>query len=230
MKINCISRLSLYCCILIDKYLMRLNEFKSPLKKYLAIVKVNGTTAKTIVDCESASQASLLLGKMFGKANVISVSSLSLDESSNTLRLLEYANAEDQVKLWQIISQNVFQAIEKERREAEEAQRLEASKPKKSRAVRGPSRSVTAPKTVRPKTVKPQVAKPQTAMTQAVPIKKSVQTTPQARTQQSMMPRTQTTQATTQPKQKLPQVPQTATQQQQIAQMNKKLYPHVLPS
>ena len=59
---------------------------------------------------------------MFGKANVISVSSLSLDESINTLRLLEYANAEDQVKLWQIISQSVFQAIEKERREAEEAE------------------------------------------------------------------------------------------------------------
>ena len=46
-------------------------------------------------------------------------------------------------------------------REAEEAQRLEASKPKRSRAVRSPSRSVTVPKTVRPKTVKPQVAKPQ---------------------------------------------------------------------
>ena len=209
---------------------MRLNEFKSPLKKFIATVKVNGTTAKTIIDCETASQAQLLLGKMFGKANVISVSSLSLDESVNALRLLEYANAEDQVKLWQIISQSVFQAIENERREAEEAQRLEASKPMKSRAVRGPSRSVTAPKTVRPKTVKPQVAKPQVPKTQAVPLKKSVQTTPQARTQQSMMPRTQTTQATTQPKQKLPQVPQTATQQQQIAQMNKKLYPHVLPS
>ena len=186
---------------------MRLNEFKSPLKKFLATVKVNGTTAKTIIDCESASQAQLLLGKMFGKANVISVSSLSLDESINTLRLLEYANAEDQVKLWQIISQSVFQAIEKERREAEEAQRLQASKPKKSRAVRGPSRSVTAPKTVRPKTVKPQVAKPQTAKTQAVPMKKSVQTTPQAITQQSMTPSSTTSQAT----QRIPQVPQTGT-------------------
>ena len=209
---------------------MRLNEFKSPLKKFKATVKVNGTTAKTIIDCESATQASLLLGKMFGKANVISLSSLSLDESVSSLRLLEYANAEDQVKLWQIISQNVFQAIEKERREAEEAQRLEASKPKKSRAIRGPSRSVTAPKTVRPKTVKPQVAKPQTAKTHAVPMKKSVQTTPQARPQQPMMPRTQTAQATTQPKQKMSQVPQQLSQQQQIAQMNRKLYPHVLPT
>jgi hypothetical protein len=209
---------------------MRLNEFKSPLKKFLATVKVSGTTAKTIIDCDSASLAQLLLGKMFGKANVISVSSLSLDESVNALRLLEYANAEDQVKLWQIISQSVFQAIEKERREAEEAERLEASKPKKSRAVQGPSRSVTAPKTVRPKTVKPQVAKPQTAKSQAVPLKKSIQTSPQARTQQSMLPRTHTAQSTTQPKQRLPQVTQQPTQQQQIAQINRKLYPHVLPS
>ena len=209
---------------------MRLNEFKSPLKKFLATVKVNGTTAKTIIDCESATQARLLLGKMFGKANVISVSSLSLDESVSSLRLLEYASADDQVKLWQIISQSVFQAIEKERREAEEAQRLEASKPKKSRAVRGPSRSVTAPKTVRPKTVKPQVAKPQASKTQAVPLKKSVQTTSQVRPQPNMMPRTQTTQATNQAKQRTAQVPQQPTQQQQIAQMNRKLYPHVLPT
>ena len=208
---------------------MRLNEFKSALKKFLATVKVNGTSVKTIIDCESASQAQLLLGKMFGKANVISVSSLNLDESAPSFRLLEYANAEDQVKLWQIISQNVFQAIENERREAEEAQRLDASKPKKSRAVRGPSRSVTAPKTVSPKTVKPQVTKPQTAKSQAVPLKKSVQTTPQASTQQNMMPRTQTAQSTTQAKQRTPQVPQQPTQQQQIAQINRKLYPHVLP-
>jgi hypothetical protein len=145
------------------------------------------------------------------------------------MRLLEFASADDLLKLWQIVSQNVFAAVEKERREAEEAQRLDASKPKKSRAVRGPSRSVTAPKTVRPKTVKPQVAKPQTAKSQAVPLKKSVQTTPQARSQQSMMPRTQTAQATTQPKQRLPQIPQLPTQQQQIAQINRKLYPHVLP-
>ena len=208
---------------------MRLNEFKSPLKKFIATVKVNGTTAKTIIDCESATQAQLLLGKMFGKANVISLSSLNLDESVSSLRLLEYASADDLVNLWQIISQSVFQAIEKERREAEEAQRLEASKPKKSRAVRGPSRSVTAPKTVRPKIVKPQVVKPQTAKSQAVPTQKSVQTTPQTRSQQNMMPRTTSTQAPTQPKQRLPQVPQQPSQQQQIAQINRKLYPHVLP-
>ena len=99
----------------------------------------------------------------------------------------------------------MFQAIEKERREAEEAQRLEASMPKKSRAVRGPSRSVTVPKTVRPKTVKPQVAKPQTAKSQSsAPQSVSKQQTPQMtpqvarsqmqtqlqpRSQQPMMPK-----------------------------------------
>jgi hypothetical protein len=71
------------------------------------------------------------------------------------------------VSLWQIVSQIVFAAVEKERREAEEAQRLEASKPKKSRAVRGPSRSVSAVKAVRPKAVKPQVPKSQASKTQA---------------------------------------------------------------
>ena len=146
------------------------------------------------------------------------------------MRLLEFASADDLVSLWQIVSQNVFAAVEKERREAEEAQRLAASKPKRSRAVRGPSRSVSTVQAVRPKAVKPQVAKPQTANSQAVPNKKSVQTTPQARTQQSMMPRTATAQATTQPKQRLPQVPQQPSQQQQISQINRKLYPNVLPT
>ena len=206
---------------------MRLNEFSSPLNKYLVTVKVHGTSVKTLIHAESQSHARLLLGKMFGKDNVQSVNSISTNESKHTilLNLQEAVSADDLVSLWQIISQSVFQAIEKERREAEEAERLQASKPKKSRAVRGPSRSVTLPKTVRPKAVKPQTAK-----SQAVPIKKSVQTTPQARTQQSMMPRTQTAQSTTQSKQRLPQVPQQPSQQQQIAQMNRKLYPNVLPT
>lgn len=99
------------------------------------------------------------------------------------MRLLEFASADDLLKLWQIVSQNVFAAVEKERREAEEAQRIEASKPKKSRAVRSPSRSVSAvkavspktvhPKAVNPKAVKPQVPKSQFPKTQAVVVKPS---------------------------------------------------------
>ena len=221
---------------------MRLNEFSSPLNKYLVTVKVHGTSVKTLIHAESQSHARLLLSKMFGKNNVQSVNSISTNESKHTilLNLQEVVSADDLVSLWQIVSQNVFAAVEKERREAEEAEeaeRVEASKPKKSRAVRSPSRSVSSvrPKTVRPKAVKPQVAKlqvakPQTAKSQAEPYKKSVQTTPQARNQQSMMPRTATAQATTQSKQRQPQVPQPLSQQQQIAVANRKLYPNVLPS
>lgn len=91
------------------------------------------------------------------------------------MRLLEFASADDLLKLWQIVSQNVFAAVEKERREAEEAQRLAASKPKRSRAVSSPTRSVSAvrPKTVNPKAVKPQSVKPQVAKTQAIAVKPS---------------------------------------------------------
>ena len=42
---------------------MRLNEFSSPLNKYLVTVKVHGTSVKTLIHAESQSQARLLLGK-----------------------------------------------------------------------------------------------------------------------------------------------------------------------
>jgi hypothetical protein len=191
---------------------MRLNEFSSPLNKYLITVKVHGTSVKTLIHAESQSQARLLLGKMFGKDNVQSINTISTNESQSTisLNLQEAVSADDLVSLWQIVSQNVFQAVEKERREAEEAQRLEASKPKRSRAVRSPSRSVSAvkavaPKSVRPKAVKPQVTKSQAAKTQAAatqsvskqqipPMSQLArpQPQPQPKTQQPMMPRTAT--------------------------------------
>jgi hypothetical protein len=60
---------------------MRINEVVSPLKKYLATVRVSGTMAKTLIDAESSSQATLLLGKMYGKNNVVSVSTVHLDET-----------------------------------------------------------------------------------------------------------------------------------------------------
>ncbi len=205
---------------------MRLNEFSSQLNKYLVTVKVHGTSVKTLIHAESQSQARLLLGKMFGKDNVQSVNSISTNESQTTilLNLQEAVSADDLVSLWQIVSQNVFAAVEKERREAEEAQRLAASKPKRSRAVRSPSRSVTVPKTVRPKAVKPQIAKPQVAKTQATATQMTQVARPQIQ-QQPMMNRTKTVQ----PTRRTPQVTQPITQQQQIAQVNRKLYPNVLP-
>jgi len=60
---------------------MRINEVVSPLKKYLATVRVSGTMAKTLIDAESSSHATLLLGKMYGKSNVVSVSCVNLDET-----------------------------------------------------------------------------------------------------------------------------------------------------
>jgi hypothetical protein len=60
---------------------MRINEVVSPLKKYLATVRLSGTMAKTFIDAESSSQATLLLGKMYGKNNVVSVSCVHLDET-----------------------------------------------------------------------------------------------------------------------------------------------------
>ena len=199
---------------------MRLNEFSSPLNKYLVTVKVHGTSVKTLIHAESQSHARLLLGKMFGKDNVQSINTISTNESQTTisLNLQEAVNADDLVSLWQIVSQNVFAAVEKERREAEEAQRLEASKPKKSRAVRSPSRSVSAVKAVRPKTVKPQVPKIQT-MPQSALKQKSPQMTQVARPQTQLQPRA----ATVQPTRRTPQVTQPITQQQQIAQINRKL-------
>ena len=63
------------------KYLMRINEVVSPLKKFLATVKVSGSLAKTMIYAESTSHAILLLGKMYGNSNITSVTSLHLDET-----------------------------------------------------------------------------------------------------------------------------------------------------
>ena len=60
---------------------MRINEVVSPLKKYLATVRVSSTMAKTLIDAESSSHATLLLGKLYGKSNVASVTCVHLDET-----------------------------------------------------------------------------------------------------------------------------------------------------
>jgi hypothetical protein len=102
---------------------MRLHEFSSPLNFYLVTVKVRSTSVKTLIHAESQSHARLLLGKMFGKDNVQSINSISTNESQKTisLNLQEAVNADNLVSLWQIISQNVFDAVEKERRKQEQA-------------------------------------------------------------------------------------------------------------
>jgi len=59
---------------------MKINEVISSVNKYLAIVKVKNSQIKTTVEAESSSQAILLLGKMYGEKNVMSVSHIKLDE------------------------------------------------------------------------------------------------------------------------------------------------------
>jgi hypothetical protein len=102
---------------------MRIKEFSSPLNLYLITVKVRSTSVKTLIHAESQSHARLLLGKMFGKDNVQPINSISTNESQKTMSLnrQEAVNADNLVSLWQIISQNVFDAVEKERRKQEQA-------------------------------------------------------------------------------------------------------------
>ena len=59
---------------------MKINEVISSLNKYLATVRVKNSQVKTTVEAESSSQAMLLLGKIYGEKNVISVTHIKLDE------------------------------------------------------------------------------------------------------------------------------------------------------
>ena len=59
---------------------MKINEVISSLNKYLAIVRVNNSQVKTSVEAESSSQVMLMLGKLYGEKNVMSVTHIKLDE------------------------------------------------------------------------------------------------------------------------------------------------------
>jgi hypothetical protein len=124
---------------------MRLKEFSSPLNLYLVTVKVRSISVKTLIHAESQSHARLLLGKMFGKDNVQSINSISTIESQKTisLNLQEAVNADDLVSLWQIVSQNVFDAVEKERREQEQAL-MQKKMPKAAPKLKLPSKPTIA--------------------------------------------------------------------------------------
>ena len=60
---------------------MQINEVISPLKKYLATVKIKGTQAKTVIYAETTTHARLMLEKQFGQSNVVSVSCTHIDET-----------------------------------------------------------------------------------------------------------------------------------------------------
>jgi len=74
--------------------------------------------------------------------------------------------------------------------------------------------------------VKPQVPMTQAAKPQSVSKQQIPQMSQVARSQTQLQPRT----ATVQPTLRTPQVTQPISQKQQIAQINRKLYPNVLPS
>ena len=59
---------------------MKINEVISSLNKYLAVVSVKNSQVKTTVEAESSSQAMLLLGKIYGEKNVMSVTHIKLEE------------------------------------------------------------------------------------------------------------------------------------------------------
>jgi hypothetical protein len=126
---------------------MRLNEFSSPLNLYLVTVKVRSTSVKTLIHAESQSHARLLLGKMFGKDNVQSINSISTNESQKTmsLNLQEAVNADNLVSLWQIISQNVFDAVEKERRKQEQALKQKKNPKASPKAKLPPKPAIASP-------------------------------------------------------------------------------------
>jgi hypothetical protein len=59
---------------------MKINEVINSLNKYLGTVGVKNAQVKTTVEAESSSQAMILIGKMYGEKNVISVTHIKLDE------------------------------------------------------------------------------------------------------------------------------------------------------
>jgi hypothetical protein len=132
---------------------MRLKEFSSPLNLYLVTVKVRSTSVKTLIHSESQCHARLLLGKMFGKDNVQSINSISTNESLKTisLNLQESVNADNLVSLWQIVSQNVFDAVEKERREQEQAIKQKKNPKAAPKFKQPPKPTIASPKQLKAK-------------------------------------------------------------------------------
>ena len=173
---------------------MRLNEFTTPLNKYLITVKIDGVSVKSTIDAQSQSQASLLLGKIFGKKNVQSICSIKKNESKNTsINLREETSTSDLAKLWQMVSQSVFQAVENERRNSEEVERLRATKSKKSPSEKSSSRFSKPSKKALAKSISKnaainQASNSRSTTQQPVPSMKSVQTSPQFKTLSPLTP------------------------------------------
>jgi hypothetical protein len=73
---------------------MKINEITNTLKKFVATVKVNGTSIKTSIDAESSSHARLLLQRLYGSGNIssLSESSSELEEAGAGTKVMDAGN------------------------------------------------------------------------------------------------------------------------------------------
>ncbi len=81
---------------------MRLHEFSNPLKQYLAIVRVvlrgGGTTARTTITADTVLQAKLMLTRMYGEGNVLSINQVMNEDEEVTEGTKTLSPQELQVK------------------------------------------------------------------------------------------------------------------------------------
>ena len=117
---------------------------------------------------------------MFGKDNVQSINSISTNESQNTisLNLQEAVNADNLVSLWQIVSQNVFDAVEKERREQEQALMQQQKKKAAPKAKLPPKPTIASPQKSKAKKTSAQEIQSQKVQTKAVKSKPKTTSVP----------------------------------------------------
>ena len=76
--------------LLIINTTMKINEFTTPLKTYIATVRIQGITIRTSVSADNVSHATLLLVKLYGAGNVLhlSESMTSIDETATPAKVL----------------------------------------------------------------------------------------------------------------------------------------------
>jgi hypothetical protein len=114
---------------------MKINEVCSPLKIYLATVRVvlknATTTARTTIRADNSANAYLMLSRLYGVGNVVSLSEVVVNESSQT----------DQVQLDELCTPQVTETQAPHRKTAQKrssqvvVKRQQPLKKQKSQAV-----------------------------------------------------------------------------------------------
>ena len=86
------------------------------------------------------------------------------------MRLEEFANAEDQLELWKLVTQSVITAIETQRQQQAQEQARKQAQSKKRGASRGPSKSTPIPTPPPPRPMaQPSSKKPETPKNKDIP-------------------------------------------------------------